>query len=85
MSEFQKPYSSAVTEERYRRIFKPLLTCEGCFFNWKAKNTPPCSSCVRVPAALQAEIQDSASIHKKDYFTGEYVEDMQNPVHFVTT
>lgn len=78
MSEFQKPYSAAVTEESYRRIFRPYLSCQGCHFSWKSKDAPPCLACVRVPAALAFEFEGE----KKDLFTKLFIADMNNPEHF---
>lgn len=70
MSEFQKPYSSSVTEETYRRIFAPHLSCEGCFHSWRSKDSIPCKVCTRVPKALRVEsIFDSDRV---DYFTKCY-------------
>lgn len=67
MSEFQKPYSSSVTEETYRRIFTPALSCEGCFHSWRSKDSIPCVSCTRVPKALRDESISEGG--RTDYFT----------------
>lgn len=71
MSEFQKPYPSSVTEEKYRRIFDPLLSCEGCFFAWKTKESHPCCSCIR-PSEYMRKLSKHTGM-RKDHFTVEYV------------
>lgn len=78
MSEFQKPYSPSVTEETYRRIFHPALSCEGCFFSWKAKDSFPCRACTRVNEWMAVPFDGE----KKDYFSKEYIHDHQDPKHF---
>jgi hypothetical protein len=70
--------SAPVTEETYRRIFTPTLSCEGCFFSWKSKDAFPCLACTRVSQALRYPYDGKL----EDRFTKEYKEDFQNPQHF---
>lgn len=78
MSEFQKPYSANVTEAYYRSIFRPVLSCEGCFWSWKTKDTFPCRSCVRVLPCMRYEFDGEL----RDCFTTEYKEDQNHPDNF---